>query len=119
MKIRLLMLLLLVQCELITGCATHATTDTTVHASDLAPAGAPIEQTGAVPMTGYITIDDVVRMSNAHCNPSTIIREIRTTRTVFHLSTNEILSLKNQGVSEKVINAMIESERTAYSRRGR
>jgi hypothetical protein len=69
-------------------------------------------------MTGYLTIQEVVYMTQSNVHESTIIKEIQSSRSVFHLTPADIISLKEQGVSENVINVMIDSNRpVVYGRR--
>lgn len=70
-------------------------------------------------MTGYdatydphvrpMTVQDVDTLSSQGVSDSLIISQIRSTRSIFHLSTQDIVGLKQAGVSENVIQAMIAS----------
>jgi hypothetical protein len=52
---------------------------------------------------------DVTALVKSGVNDDVIISQIRSTRTVFRLSTAEIIDMKNNGVSEKVIDFMINT----------
>lgn len=56
-----------------------------------------------------LTLSDVKALSNSRVSDNLIISQIRNSLTVYHLSPNEILDLKNSGVSEGVIDAMINT----------
>jgi hypothetical protein len=60
---------------------------------------------------GPMTIHDVVRETQSGVHESTIINHIQTSRTVFQLSTDDVVSLKSYGVSDNVINCMLNSAR--------
>jgi len=52
---------------------------------------------------------DVVTLTKNGFGDDVIISQIRNSHTVYHLSTAEIIDLKNSGVSEKVIDFMINT----------
>ena len=52
---------------------------------------------------------DVKALAKAGLNDEVIISQIRNTRTVYYLSAAEIIDLKKSGVSEKVIDSMINA----------
>jgi surface antigen len=56
-----------------------------------------------------LTVADVKSLSKAGIGDDLIISQIRNSRTVYHLSTADIIDLKNAGVSEKVIDFMINT----------
>ena len=56
-----------------------------------------------------VTIDDIVSMTKAMISDDLIISQIRNSRTIYHLKTADIIALKRSGVSERVINFMINS----------
>ena len=58
-------------------------------------------------------IVDVKAMARAGVNDDVIISQIRSTRTVYRLSANDIIDLHNSGVSQTVINYMINTPSTA------
>jgi hypothetical protein len=57
-----------------------------------------------------MTKDDVVALSGSGTSEDVIIQKINATYTVFYLSVDDIVQLKNQGVSTKVIDFMRETE---------
>lgn len=61
------------------------------------------------PIVGPVTLEDVKAMSQQKVSDDTIINYIRQTRTVFRMTASSIIELKSAGVSEKVINYMIET----------
>jgi hypothetical protein len=56
-----------------------------------------------------LTAADVKALAKAGVGDDLVISQIRNSRTVYHLSTADILDLKNSGVSEKVIDFMINT----------
>jgi uncharacterized protein YcfJ len=56
-----------------------------------------------------LTTEDIKAMSKAGINDDVIISQIQSTGTVFQLSTDQIIDLKNSGVSQKVIDYMVET----------
>jgi hypothetical protein len=51
----------------------------------------------------------VVALAKSGVSDEVIVSQIRSSRTVYHLTTAEIIELKNSGVSEKVIDFMINT----------
>ena len=70
----------------------------------------PPQQVQAVTPLG---IEDVKAMAKAGLSDDLIISQIRSSATVYHLGTADIILLKNSGVSEKVIDYMINTPSTA------
>jgi len=56
-----------------------------------------------------LSLADVKALAQAKVSDDVIINQIRNSHTVFHLSTADIIDLHNSGVSENVINFMINS----------
>jgi hypothetical protein len=56
-----------------------------------------------------LTISDIESLTRAGINDDLIISQIRNSRTVYHLRTGDIVDLKNAGVSERVIDFMINT----------
>lgn len=56
-----------------------------------------------------LRVSDVKALSQAGISEDLIISQIRNSRTVYHLSTADIIGLKNSGVSEEVIDFMINT----------
>ena len=52
---------------------------------------------------------DVVALAKEGIGDDVIISQIRSSRTMFHLTTAQIIDLKKSGVSETVINFMINT----------
>ncbi len=57
-----------------------------------------------------ITNTVIVKMVKANLGETVIINKIRTSKTEFDLSTESLIKLKNAGVSDNTINAMIEAQ---------
>ena len=56
-----------------------------------------------------LTVSDIKALAEANVSDDVIISQIRNSHTVFHLSTSDIIDLHNAGVSENVINFMINT----------
>ena len=56
-----------------------------------------------------LSLNDIKAMSQAGINDNVIISQINSTGSVFHLTTSDIIDLKNSGVSQRVIDAMIQT----------
>jgi hypothetical protein len=53
-----------------------------------------------------LSLNDVVQMSQRHIGDDLIINQIRTSSTAFNLSSQDVIYLRDQGVSDRVIGAM-------------
>ena len=60
-------------------------------------------------------LEDINALSRAGVGDEVIITQIRSTRTVYHLVTGDILSLKSAGVSDRVITYMQNTPTTALA----
>jgi len=60
-------------------------------------------------------LEDVKALAKAGVSDDTTIAQIASTRTVYQLSTADIIDLKNAGVSERVIDYMINTPQTVGS----
>ena len=56
-------------------------------------------------------VDDVLKLSRAQVGDEIILNYIRNSGTIYTLGPQEIVYLRNQGVSDRVINAMIDQRR--------
>jgi outer membrane lipoprotein SlyB len=56
-----------------------------------------------------LSVNDIKAMTKAGINENVIISQIDATNSVFYLSSEEIIDLKKSGVSQKVINYMIQT----------
>jgi len=54
--------------------------------------------------------DEVISLAKAGLNPNIIIGKIRTSKTEFDLSTNSLIKLKQAGVSDEIVGAMLEAK---------
>ena len=57
-----------------------------------------------------LTIADVEALTKAGISDDLIISQIRNSRTVYYLTAQDIIALKNHGVSDRVINFMINTQ---------
>jgi len=59
-----------------------------------------------------LTLEDVKELAKAKVGDDLIISQIKSTRTVYRLSSAQIIELKNAGVSQKVLDYMINTTTT-------
>jgi uncharacterized protein YcfJ len=62
-----------------------------------------------------LSVADVKALVAAKISDDTVIAQIQSSHTVYHLSTADIIDLHNSGVSEKVVDYMINTPSTAGS----
>src|SRR5438067_2506325 len=67
------------------------------------------ELAAAANARGPLGITDVVQMAQSHVTDDVIISQIRSTGSVFHLSANDTIWLKQNGVSDVVVKEMLAS----------
>jgi hypothetical protein len=60
----------------------------------------------AAPPPGPLGVTDVVQMTHQHISDDIIVGQIRATNSVYHLSSQDIIWLKENGVSDLVIREM-------------
>jgi len=58
-----------------------------------------------------LTINDVIKLSQGGVSDDTILHYMQDTKTTYHLSQAQIRRLQEAGVSQRVINYMVDSER--------
>jgi hypothetical protein len=56
-----------------------------------------------------LTQTDIISMVKAGMTEEDIMRRIDDTRTVFRLSSEEVVRLRNEGVSDRVVNYMLDT----------
>jgi uncharacterized protein YcfJ len=65
------------------------------------------------PQTQPPSIEEIKSMSRSGLGDNVIISQIKSSRAIYHLDANLIIDLKNSGVSQNVINYMINTPNTA------
>lgn len=73
------------------------------------PPPPPVVVVPAKPAPQPLSIADIKALSKAEVSDEVIISQIRNSKTVFRLSAAEIIDLKESGVSQRVIDAMINT----------
>jgi hypothetical protein len=85
-------------------------------ASAQTPAPTPAPSTPAVtaPVPAKLPYgaDDVLKLSRAQVSDDVTVNFIRNSGTIYNLGPNDIVYLRNQGVSERVINTMLDQRKT-------
>jgi hypothetical protein len=79
--------------------------------SQAATAPAPIAATAAAPAKLPYGVEDVVKLSRAQVSEGVILTYIQNSGTIYNLGPKEIVALRDQGVSDRVINTMIDQHR--------
>ena len=69
----------------------------------------PVQFLAQAPADNALTNADIVRMMKAGIPESVIVRKIQISRPDFGTSANELIELKNQGASEKILGAVLDS----------
>lgn len=69
------------------------------------------ERLAAATAPGPVTVGDVIHMTRSGVHENTIVSTIRSSQSVFHLTAADVTDLHHQGVSDRVIQAMLESSR--------
>jgi len=59
-----------------------------------------------------LTVPDVEALVSAKVSDDVIIAQIQNSHTVYHLSANDIIALRNAGVSDRLVNYMINTPNT-------
>jgi hypothetical protein len=69
----------------------------------------PVERSDQGPSTSVTSVADVKALAKAGLSDDVILSHLRNSRAVYHLTTSEIIDLKQSGVSEKIIDFMINT----------
>lgn len=73
----------------------------------------PSEPSEPTPTSAFADYRDVIKMYRANISEDFILRQVRTERHVYNLSAEQVIELRKAGLSEYVIQAMLDSGRTA------
>jgi hypothetical protein len=87
--------------------------DTTATASTSASATATVTATTIEPVKLPYGVEDVLKMSRAQVSDDVIATYIQNTGTIYSLGPNDIVYLKEQGVSDRIVNTMLDQRRIA------
>ena len=82
---------------------TAAPTPTTTAATSAADSPAPKLPYGA---------DDVLKLTRAQVSEDVTLNYVRNSGTIYNLAPNDIVYLRNEGVSDRVINTMLDQRKT-------
>lgn len=66
----------------------------------------------AAPVKLPYGVDDVLKLSRAQVNEDVTVNYIRNSGTIYNLAPNDIVYLRNEGVSDRVINTMLDQRKT-------
>ena len=81
-------------------------------ASLLALTTAAQTSTPAAPVALPYGVDDVLKLSRAQVNEDVTLNYIRNSGTIYNLAPKDIVYLRNEGVSDRVINTMLDQRKT-------
>jgi len=87
--------------------------DTPAAPSTGASATATVTATTTEPVKLPYGVEDVLKMSRAQVSDDVIATYIQNTATIYSLGPNDIVYLKDQGVSDRIINTMLDQRRIA------
>jgi hypothetical protein len=74
---------------------------------------APVETATTTPAKLPYGVEDVLKLSQAQVGEDIIVNYVKSSGTIYSLSPADIVYLKNSGVSDRVINAMIDQRKLA------
>jgi hypothetical protein len=77
-----------------------------------AAAAATPAAAGAAPMKLPYGVDDVLKLNRAQVSEDVTVNYIRNAGTIYNLAPNDIVYLRNEGVSDRVINTMLDQRKT-------
>lgn len=69
----------------------------------------PVQSSRTTYTANPMSVDDVKALCKANVGDDIVISQIRSTRTVYRLTAAQIIGLKNEGISQKVIDYMINT----------
>jgi hypothetical protein len=87
--------------------------DTPATPSTGASVTATVNATIAEPVKLPYGVEDVLKMSHAQVSDDVIATYIQNTGTIYNLGPNDIVYLKEQGVSDRIVNTMLDQRRIA------
>ena len=87
--------------------------DTAATPATSALATATVTTTTTEPAKLPYGVEDVLKMSRAQVSDDVIATYIQNTGTIYNLGPNDIVYLKDQGVSDRIINTMLDQRRIA------
>jgi hypothetical protein len=80
-------------------------------------AGAPTVASTAPAKLPY-GVDDVLKLSRAQVSEDIVLNYIQNSGTIYNLGPNEIVYLRNQGVSDHIVNAMLDQRKRVIEAAG-
>ena len=89
--------------------AADSSTGTTQTAGTVAPVAAPV---AAQPKLPY-GVADILKLSQAQVGDDIIVNYVKNSGTIYNLAPADIVYLKNSGVSDRVLNSMLDQRKLA------
>jgi len=93
------------------GLASDTNSSTSNTASTAAPAPAPVISSDTVPAKLPYGVEDVLKLSRAQIGEEIILNYVQNSGTIYNLAPKDIVYLRDQGVSDKVVNAMLNQRK--------
>jgi len=90
-------------------CLAISAADTNATAPQAAVSQAP---TTSVAVQYPYGVEDVVKLSRAQISEDIIVNFVQNSGTIYNLGPKDIVNLKNEGVSDRVLNAMLDQKKT-------
>src|SRR5687767_9214674 len=69
-----------------------------------------IGSTNTFAQEDVLTNDEVISLAKAGLNGTIIVNKIRTSKSNFDMSTDALIKLKQAGISDEIVNAMLEAK---------
>jgi len=85
---------------------TNTAVASTTAAQSVVVAGTPVEVSSGAVKLPY-GVEDVLKLSRANINDDIILNYVQSSGTIYNLTPQDIVYLRNQGVSDRVVNAMV------------
>lgn len=82
-----------------------------VTAAPAAPAPAPVIMAESAPARLPYGVEDVLKLSRAQISEEVILNYVRSSGTIYNITPKDIVYMRDQGVSEKVINVMLDQRK--------
>ena len=98
---------------LIGTCSVVLTSGLMTRAADppQADSATPAQTLSAAPARLPYGVEDIVKLSKAQISEDVILNYVRNSGTVYNLAPADIVALRNEGVSDHVINAMLDQRK--------
>ena len=94
------------------GAETNSAAPQALPSQPAANAETPAVSQNAQPKLPY-GVEDVLKLSRAQVSDDVVLSYIRNSGTIYNLNAQDIVYLRNQGVQDRIINAMLDQRKAA------